>query len=155
MKKTHIESYRFISRITTIMILLSFVLAGCTIRLIADYDEATDIAVTELQRKIETFFVELESNIGLDAATYENNIDFYKGIKVDVSAIELRAAALPKNKITQEQIVLLKKNVASLEEIHKEGIASIEVVEVIRKDFNTALANILRLELTKKRGQKE
>jgi hypothetical protein len=131
------------------------ILPGCTVKLIADYDEQTDKSITELQRKLETFFVNLEGQFGTDEAKYENHLDFYKEVKVDISAIKLRVSALPQNEITVKQVTLLEENIALLEEFHKEGIATIEVIEVPRKDFNSALLNILKLELAKKRGEED
>ena len=130
-------------------------LLGCTVKLISDYDEKTDKSITELQRQLETFFVNLESLIGTEQAKYENHRDFYKEARVDISAIKLRASALPKNEFTLNQVDLLEKNIGLLEEIHKEGIEAIEVVQFIRDDFNTALSNILKLELAKKRGEED
>ncbi|MEH6640579.1 MULTISPECIES: hypothetical protein [Halomonadaceae] len=130
-------------------------LSGCTVKLIADYDPKTDEAITQLQRKFETFFVNLESQIGTEEASYDNHLEFYKEVKVDVSAIKLRASAIPKNEITLQQVSLLEENIGLLEEVHKEGVADVEVVKVPRDDFNTALSNILKLELAKRRGEEE
>ena len=131
------------------------VLSGCTVKLIADYDQKTDEAITQLQRKFETFFLNLESKVGTNEASYDNHLQFYKEIKVDVSAIKLRASAIPKNEITLNQVSLLEENIGLLEEVHKEGIVDIDVVKVPRDDFNTALTNILKLELAKRRGEGE
>jgi hypothetical protein len=126
-------------------------LSGCAVKLIADYDPKTDEAVTQLHHKFESFFVDLESQVGSEEAEYRHHVRFYKDIRVDVSALKLRASAIPMNEITLKQIAFLEENIALLEEIHKEGIADIEVVQVPRDDFNTALSNILKLELAKRR----
>jgi len=129
---------------------------GCTkVQLIASYDEETDVAVTQLQRKFETFFVNLEDQLGTQNAGYENHKQFYKSIRVDISAIKLRVAAHPKNEITLDMVDLLESNVDILVELHKEGINSIDVISIVRDDFNVALTNILKLELAKKRGKEE
>lgn len=133
--------------------IMLFLLQGCSIKLIADYDEQTDQAVTQLQRKFETFFVKLERQVGTNAAKYEKHIDFYNEIKVDISALKLRVGAIPNNDYTIKQVDLLAQNVDLLEAFHKEGIADIEVVAIPRQDFNIALSNILKLELAKKLGQ--
>ena len=140
-----------------ILIWLGFCLAlsGCTVKLIADYDPKTDEAITQLQRKFETFFVNLESQVGTEKANYDNHLDFYKEIKVDVSAIKLRASAIPENEITLNQVALLEENIGLLEEFHKDGITDVAGIEVPRDDFNTALSNILKLELAKRRGEEE
>jgi hypothetical protein len=138
------------------IVVLLLVLQGCsTIRLVADYDEETDRAVTALQRKLETFFVALEDRIGTPEAAYEQNADFYREVRVDISAIRMRAGALPDNDLTLQQVDLLAENLDLLEEVHREGIGDVAVVQLIRDDFNMALTNILRLELAKRRGDGE
>ena len=146
-----ISMFRGLKTHFVLMVICLFSLSGCaTVNLISDYDEATDKAVTSVQRKFETFFVELESQIGTDAAAYENHTSFYKEIEVDISAIQLRVDALPKNSITSKQVKLLSGHIDDLKDIHKEGIFAVEVIEPIRASFNTALTSILRLELAKK-----
>lgn len=143
-----------IARSYVLAIIILIFVAGCTqIQLIANYDEKTDSAVTELQRAFETFFVELEDEIGTPQASYENHKQFYKSIRIDISAIKLRVAAQPKNEITLELINLLEQNVNILRDLHIGGIDSIDLVNVAKGDFNVALTNILKLELAKKRGK--
>ena len=140
-------------------LMLSLGAAGCTVKWIADYDETVDKSVTALQRKLTTFFVDLESKLGTPEEAHANYVDTYKDIRVDISALELRVNAIPKNKITRGQIKLLKQNILKLENLHKTGLGQgIEgkkmVLMIIQNDFNTALAAILKLELAKKRGEK-
>jgi hypothetical protein len=125
---------------------------GCTVKLISSYDEKTDIAVTNLHKMVETFFLTLESQAGLPECTYENHTAFYKEAKVSVSAIEVRARAIPDNDITVEQIVLLKENIEMLEQLHKSGCLTIEQIEPLRINFNSGFTAILKLELAKRRG---
>ncbi|UCD56014.1 MAG: hypothetical protein JSV16_09170 [Candidatus Hydrogenedentota bacterium] len=143
-------------RILVASVLLAVLLLagfGCTIRLIAEYDEQTDRSVTALQRKMEAFFVHLGNIAGTPEADYANYKDFYEEVRVDISAIKLRVDAKPLNTQTQEQIDLLERSVNDLEEIHELGIRHAEVVETLRKQFNTAFVAILKLELEKKRGE--
>lgn len=113
----------------------------------------TDSAVTETQRAFETFFVELEDQIGTPQANYENHKQFYKSIRIDISAIKLRVEAQPKNGITLEQINLLEQNVDILRDLHIDGFDSMYLVDTAKDDFNVALTNILKLELAKIRGE--
>jgi hypothetical protein len=131
---------------------LALVLAGCTsVRLIAPYDEQTDKAVTELQRKVETFLIGLERNAGKPAGAYEANVKFYDEARVDLSSIRVRAAAIPKNDITLQQIDLLAENLRLLENLHKQGIPAGQVAP-LRSAFNAGFTAILKLEIAKKRG---
>ena len=136
-----------------LLLLLPIVASGCSVKFIADYDEVTDKLVTELQRKMEYFFLDLEYNFGKPEADYENYIEFYKEIKTDLKLLELRASALPQNEITVKQVKLVHKNLLLFEEIHMEGINDMIFIEEPRKDFTLAFINILKLELAKKRGE--
>ncbi|MFQ5709488.1 MAG: hypothetical protein ACE5HO_18685 [bacterium] len=151
---------QFVDKKTQYCFLLTIILAftlglfGCTsVKLIADYDEKVDQEVTALHRKMETFFVRLADIAGTPAGNYENHKEFYEQVKVDISALELRVAVQPKNEITLKQIKLLRDSVDKLEQIHKVGINSPEVVQPIRESFKTAFTAILKLEMAKKRGE--
>jgi len=133
--------------------LLILIMSGCSnIRLIADYDEQTDVAVTQVQRKLEQFLVSLERNIGKEEASYSRNTKFYDDIRVDLSAMRVRAAAIPDNDRTVQQIRLLTDTVDNLEKLHKLGLAANDIPP-IRTAFNVSCTAILKLELAKKRGQ--
>ncbi len=155
MKETQLS---FHLAVRTFVLCLLLASSGCTVKLIANYDESTDRAVTTLQRKLATFFVDVESKLGTPDEAHENYIDTYKELRVDISAIKLRVSALPKNKITEDQIEALENNMTLLETLHQTGFAigNIEAKKQVlmdtQKSFDTSLAAILRLELAKKRG---
>jgi hypothetical protein len=125
---------------------------GCTVKLISTYDEKTDIAVTDLQKRMETLFLSLESLEGLPECAYEYHAAVYRDIKVSVSAIEVRAKAIPENDITIQQIELLKENIDLLEQLHKMSCLTKDQIEPLRINFNSGFTAILKLELAKKRG---
>jgi hypothetical protein len=132
--------------------LIFLVLSGCTVKLISSYDEKTDIAVSDLQKRMEAFFLTLESLEGLPECAYEYHAEVYRDIKVEVSAIEVRARAIPDNDITIQQISLLKENVDMLEQLHKMSCLTKDQIEPLRINFNSGFTAILKLELAKKRG---
>ena len=134
---------------------ISLFVASCTVKFIADYDEVTDQLVTEVHKQMEWFFLDVGTKIGTPEADYENYINFYNEIKVDISTLKLRASSFEKNEITLQQIDLLSKNLNLMEELHKTGLTDFSLVEEPRRDFNIALGSILKLELAKKRGEKE
>lgn len=138
---------------------LAVALSGCTVAFISYYDESTDKAITELHRKLETFFIALDARLGTPAAVHEVWKDTYHDLRLSMSALELRVNALPMNSITQEQAGNVKRNIDLLEQLHKTGFggnieAQRAVIAAVRQDFNTSLAAILKLELAKKRGEK-
>jgi hypothetical protein len=133
--------------------LMILVMSGCvSVRLVADYDEQVDAAVTQFQRKMEHFLVSLERNIGKDEASYAHNTRFYDDLRVDLSSMRVRAAAIPDNDITTQQLALLSNSVTTLEKLHRLGISANDIPP-IRTALNTSCTAILKLELAKKRGK--
>ena len=129
--------------------------SGCSIKLISSYDETTDKTVTALQKKVESFLVTLESQQELPECKYDNHKKFYDEVKVEISAIEVRARAIPNNKITIDQVVLLKDSLNKLELLHQISCLSKDQIEALRIPFNSSFTAILKLELAKKRGESQ
>ena len=147
--KSTISRYLFTFAIS----LLILVVNGCSnIRLIADYDEQTDVGVTQIQRKLEQFLVTMERNIGKDEASYSRNSKFYDEVRVDLSAMRVRAAAIPDNDLTIRQLGLLAETLGNLEKLHKLGLSTNDI-QPVRTAFNVSCTAILKLELAKKRGK--
>jgi hypothetical protein len=141
-------------KIYIIISFLVFIYGGCTsIRLISDYDEITDKKVNELQEKVVNHFVKLERVIGTDEAKYQNYIDFYDGVKVDLSILEIRARAIDKNDIIIKQLSLLKQNMMDLEQLHKIGFKSVSEIIPMENAFNSAFSAIIKLIIALKRGE--
>lgn len=138
--------------ISTVLFITALALSGCTVKLISSYDETTDKTVTALQKKTESHLVALEAEEGLPECRYEKHKQFYDEAKVDVSAIAVRAAAIPKNEITTTQTELLANSLASLEKLHKIACLSKDQIAPLRIQFNSSFTAILKLELAKRRG---
>lgn len=136
-----------------ILVATALVVSGCAVKLISSYDETTDKTVTALQKKTEAHLVALEAVEGLPECKYEKHKQFYEEAKVDVSAIAVRAAAIPKNEITTEQTVLLSQSLNSLEKLHKIACLSKDQIVPLRTQFNSSFTAILKLELAKRRGE--
>jgi hypothetical protein len=147
-----------------VLLFMMILLSGCTITQISSYDEVTDKAISSLQRKVESFLIKLETKDGLPECTYKENSKFYSEAKVDLSAIKVRAQAIPKNEITIEQIQLLDNSLNDLETLHKYKdkksqkenklyCISKDEVAPLRIGFNSSFTAILKLELAKKRGE--
>lgn len=134
-----------------IVLAFALMLPGCATTRISDYDETTDRNVTALQKKVETYLISLEALDGQPACKYEKQKPFYDEAKVDVSSIEVRAAAIPKNQLTTEQVQLLAGSLDNLEKLHKISCLSKEQIEPLRIQFNASFTAILKLELAKLR----
>lgn len=135
-------------------------LAACTVRLIAPYDEQTDKAVTALQSRLDTFLIWMPTLAGTEKGTYEYQQGFYVQSKAELSAISVRAAAIPDNEITMKQLALLADSLETVRQLHAlppkppatmTSLAAADV-EDIRTAMNTSFTAILKLELAKKRG---
>lgn len=149
------KSLIFNRKIPILVSMLIVLLTSCsTIRLISEYDEITDKAVTSLQEKVSGFFVKMESDIGTKQASYENYKMFYQEAKVDLSTLKIRADAIDKNKIVQNQIVELTSMLGNLEKLHKMGFSSLEQIKPLEQPFNSAFTAIIKLQLGLKRGEK-
>ncbi len=144
---------RYTVLIAAVYLTVMLALTGCTVKLISSYDEATDRAVTDLQRKTEAHLVVLESVEGLPECTFDHHKQFYDEAKVDISAITVRAAAIPKNDITTKETTLLASNFDNLEKLHKIACLSKDQITLVRSHFNTSFTAILKLELAKRRGE--
>lgn len=136
-----------------LLIVWAAFLSACSVKLISSYDETTDKAVTALQRKTEAHLIGLEAVEGLPECKYEKHKSFYDEAKVDVSAIAVRAAAIPQNDITTESVALLASSLGSLEKLHKIACLSKDQIAPLRIQFNTSFTAILKLELAKRRGE--
>jgi hypothetical protein len=132
---------------------MAVALPGCAVRVISGYDETTDKAVTALQRKTEAHLVSLESLENSPECAYDKHKIFYDEARVDVSAIEVRAAAIPQNEITTEQIRLLAQSLNSLGKLHKIGCLSKDQIAPLRIQLNSSFISILKLELAKRQGE--
>ena len=136
-----------------VILTMALAISGCSIKLISSYDETTDKTVTALQKKTEAHLVALEAVDGLPECKYEKHKQFYDEAKVDVSAIAVRAAAIPMNDITTDQTVLLSKSLESLEKLHKIACLMKDQIAPLRIQFNSSFTAILKLELAKRRGE--
>ena len=140
------------------LILLISVTSGCSIKLIADYDELIDRYATELQGKIETFLIKMERLAGTPEGTYSENTGFYDELQGTLNTLYLRAQTIDKNELVVEQIQLLLENVANLRKLHqKQGDSGLtkELIEPVKTAFNSQFKAIIKLQEALKRGKKD
>lgn len=101
---------------------VSLFFTGCTtVQLVSNYDETVDKQSQELQKKLDSYFISLQ-NLRGEPLTYKENLKFYEGVLTDLNALELRSSIIYKNKITQQEVVLLKDSIALLVLMHKNCI---------------------------------
>ncbi|MBI5179940.1 MAG: hypothetical protein HZA05_00895 [Nitrospirae bacterium] len=147
------------NRIAVLSVLFSLfflIVSGCSVKLISDYDEVIDKSVTELQKKVEAFLIKMEGSAGSSEGEYINNRSFYNEANVEMSAIRLRAEAIPENKITVQHINEIEKNFENLRLLHEKrgqkGLTK-DLTDPIKVILNIQFKAILTLEFAKKRGK--
>ena len=132
-----------------------FSLQSCSIQLISQYDDITDKSVTVLQEKVMKNLVKLERYVGTPEADYDKYKAFYDEAKVDLSSLKIRADAIDKNTIVQQQIVELTKMMGNMEALHKLGFTRTDDIKALEIPFNSAFTAIVKLQLALKRGDKK
>jgi hypothetical protein len=136
-----------------LLLLASLGATSCTsVRLVSDYDEVLDLSVTQMQKDVDTFLIELER----DEPSYDESRDFYDRIHVDLRAAQLRAGLNDKNQLTVDMLDAVADNIAQLEKAHREGFQqTAEEIGSFRNAFATQFKAIIKFELAKKRGQQD
>ena len=119
---------------------------SCAGFVIARYDPVIDGGATELQEKVDAFLTDLQQNGG------EYSPDFYDEVRGDIDGLRNAAAVQSGNKLTIDSLDLIERNVATLEQMHAEGITS-EEIDVVRTLFDTQFRMLIQLENAKKRKE--
>ena len=122
---------------------LALILSGCS--LMAPYDPATDNGVTQLEKDTDS----LVSNTVVHNLPYKP--DYYTNLRIELKLLEIRAASLPNNTLTSEQLVLLGKQIDYLEALHINNMLTLADVKVVQDALDRNFTSILTLELAKKR----
>ncbi|NQT56200.1 MAG: hypothetical protein HQ551_08235 [Desulfobacteraceae bacterium] len=136
------------------LLIIGLAVSGCTVRLIADYDQKIDDGVTGLQKKTGAFLIKLERTCQTPEGAYSQHVSFYDDAKVELSALQVRADAIALNKLTSNQLKLLQDSFQKMEEQHKKGFTPIVVIKT-RNLLNSHFTAILKLEVAKKRDLKD
>ncbi len=112
---------------------MALVISGCApVHLVSNYDETIDSQAQQLQKKLDGYFISLQS-AGADDLKYKTQQKFYQGALTDLNAMGVRAGGIYKNKLTAEQVDLAKTNLAYLVLLHKNCITSPLSAEQISK----------------------
>lgn len=136
--------------------LVMLAIAGCPMKFVSDYDNITDKAVFDLQKKTDAFLLKMQDSVGTSAASYSNNVGFYDGAKADLNAILFRAEAIPQNSLTVDQLVHLDSSFAHMRAEHqRHGDAGLSATDVrlIQESLDPGFKSIIIFETAKKRGR--
>ncbi|MGV7928107.1 MAG: hypothetical protein AB2L13_04220 [Spirochaetota bacterium] len=128
-------------------------LPGCItpkVKLVGTYDEITDRAVTDLQKKTASFFQKMKSSAGGEAS-YNNSTAFYDEARGDVAALIMRAEVIEKglkvNPLTKNFRDLQKQyeDLAGLHKTNPPPAAFASAEKALDQSFRAILTNILYL----------
>lgn len=134
--------------------IVMFIIQSCsTIRLISDYDEISDKAVSSMQDKVSKFFIKQERELNTEAGKYVSNIVFYDEVEADLNNLIIRANAT-QNQLFLQQVKLLVENIELTEKLHQMGFKKIGQLAPLKENFNRAFIDIVTLQMALKRGEK-
>ena len=169
---------RILPALITVLTLLT--LASCIgIRIISDYDEATDKNLTVIQHKTDDFIEMLIKNIVSNSVapgekekadvSFEKHRDFYGEIDRLLRRLEFRVSSIPQNNNTIELVGKIRAVILGAGKCSEEGNSlrdlhcmpankikgpSPGVLEIARRNINQTISAALSLELAKKQGLK-
>lgn len=147
---------------------LSLLLSACSgVKLISDYDEPTDKALTALQQLSDDFIVKMIVNAPSETNAFDKQKLFYDTADEQLRRLEFRVGSIPKN----EKTVALVKDIRdallgdgqcsaegrSLKDLHcnPDALAkgpSKVALQIARRNTNQTIGAALALEIAKKQG---
>lgn len=156
------------SAIVWLLSILLLVSTGCSVRLIAEYDENIDQGITALQKKTETFLTQMETDLIrselfkdgteekdnlLKKVAYEAHEDFYRDFIVDLRVLKVRADSYVGNELTVKQLEAMEEILNAQKVVHQSGLETSDDIADMRSAFTRGFKGILKLEIAKKRGK--
>lgn len=162
------SSGRRICTASAFVLALYLLLSSCTsVRLISDYDEPTDKALTALQQSTDDFITKLIEKAPSDDNAFEKHKQFYEDADQQLRRLQFRIASIPKNERTVELVKLVRASIlgdgkcsedgTSLRDLHclpanaTRGPAK-TALEASRRNVDQTIGAALALELAKKQG---
>lgn len=159
---------RCTTTVSLVLLLLTLAISACsTVRLIADYDEPTDKALTALQQNTDDFITKLIANAPSEDNAFEKNKKFYEEADQQLRRLEFRVASIPKNDQTKKLVANVRAIIlgegkctedgGSLKDLHclpansARGPSRI-ALQISQRNVNQTIGAALALELAKKQG---
>ncbi|RYY37582.1 MAG: hypothetical protein EOP46_02130 [Sphingobacteriaceae bacterium] len=132
----------------------SVIITACRVVLIGAYDENVDQSIQRISTEISTLMVKVEKNLDdnlPDQNKYENFRDVYINLYGEVENLKIRTMALPKYGKITEMVVLLDKNIHTLEALHKTGFTNRGVIAATKTLIEQSLKSMLSAQNALKR----
>lgn len=137
--------------------LLLFLSASCRIILISGYDAVLDDTTVKMKRDFNLFWLRFDRSIRDNNPRnqdYQNFLDYYDQMDVDLMIIDDRAAILPaKSQQVKSQVQNIRQLFSALKNTHQKGIKDIAANDPLADDkhdyrngINSALNAIMLLQ---------
>lgn len=92
--------------------------AGCTVRLVADYDPVLDRGITDLARDVDAFLARMEQTAGTPPGAYSTNVSFYADSAATVRILRLRAESAAKGEDIAQALSDVLVSIEDLRAVH-------------------------------------
>jgi citrate lyase gamma subunit len=120
-----------------LIMLISALAAGCTVKYISDYDQFTDQLAQEVFEGL--------AKLDINAASYESDV---KDIGAKIQVLRARAESIEKNEPTIEAVKLLEDNYKIMLDFKTQDELQIAVETMLQQT-----KQIMDLEIKKRRGE--
>lgn len=139
-----------------LLLLLLFILAGCTVQFVSDYDARTERSVSRIRVQLSKLFFALEAQVGKRPdCTYQSHSEKYEKLRVELDLMMMRERTKPKNQKTSDQVEVLDKGLRKLQKTHKRDCLNHLQITLINQTLTGILDSILRFETAKLRGARK
>lgn len=167
---TTLVPLRRFARLVTALLVASTLAACSGMRLISDYDEATDKSLTALQASADDFIAKLAKDAPSDKNAFDKHQAFYDESDQQLRRLEFRVASIPNNGKTVKLVGDVRSALlgegkcdatgTSLRDLHcmpasRARGPSKTALEIAARNVNQTLGVALALEIAKKQGQEQ
>ena len=117
-----------------------------TVKFAGNYDEITDIKVSDLRAETATFLSWMEAGLDVEEGGYEANRDFYFRVYAEVDGLVDRAAVMEeglKKMPLKDNFMALKQQYEDLETLHRIGLNA-QVLASAREAFDQSFRAIVK-----------
>lgn len=143
---------RPLAALTILALLLALsLLAGCQVKMVADFDPNLERESLALRNQVDTFLTDLEFEAP-PACLYQKHRLFYeKEMPKKIRALVFRASLRTKNQTTMDLLEILRQNLAKMAKSHQaEGCMNPTVINSWRKIMDQSFRNLVGAEMDKK-----
>lgn len=134
----------------SLVIVLVIAIQGCfSVKLVSEYDEQTDRAITDLYRAIVVYMADLQNRTQVGGADSLARAARYDNIRVDIEVLKFRVSTKDKNQQQIQQVEVLTDSWGKIDQLQKLNPPR-EAIENAQSGLETTLTAILKLEEAKK-----